>query len=286
MVCFLHTTIESKPRKGSVVDNQRVGRLNTTTLLNETTIQKVAHVVEADRQIRLGIEAWALSVAKQRGLDVPTVYSYSRDRDGCEMLMMERIKGTPLERVPDYKARARAMFEVGKQLCNLESVSSTFGWIHPETHVGSHPSWRQFLVDYVDRFAGILAQYGLLASDLGQKLLQMTRDLDDSLKQASLVHRDVKPGNLILRSNGGVAIIDWENAIFGDSIYDVALYEVREGQSLASSEFARGSQTETSSQRYRLYGAIALLGMTDFQREYRGDAESQAARLGELIERL
>lgn len=266
----------------------RNGRLNTTTWIDATTIQKVAKVIEPDRPIRLGVEAWALTVAKGKGLAVPAVYSSTYDSEGREVLRLERIEGTSLDRISDHKLRARAMFDVGRQLLALTDVAPTFGWIDIHTGSGSHPSWRQFLVEYVDRFAAILVQSDLLASDLGHKLLRMTQNVDDEPTRASLVHRDIKPGNVLLRPDGGVALIDWENAILGDSLYDLALYEIREGRSLASAELIRGYEAEAASttEKYRVYMAIALLGITDFLRAYNDFAENQAARLGELIEEL
>lgn len=268
------------------MDTERVGRLNTTTPINETTIRKVATVIEPERPIRLGIEAWALSVAKSQGLDVPTVYEYTCDENGRETLEMEMIPGVALEHVPDYKTRAKAMHEVGKQLGMLVGASPSFGWVHLETHEGSHTSWRQFLVDYVDRFASILARTGLMTFEHVQKVRRMTEELEEMPEKASLVHRDIKPGNLILRPDNRVAIIDWENTILGDSTYDVALYEIREGRSLASLEFARGSNVDPESVRHKLYGAIALIGIVDYERAYGGDSANQAARLGEYVELL
>lgn len=270
------------------MNSPRKGRFNTTIQVDTATIEKVAHVIEANRPIRLGVEAWALNIAKERGLVVPTVYRSFHDPEGREVLRLERIEGTPLDKISDYRTRARAMFDVGRQLLALTNVAPTFGWIDIKTSTGSHGSWRQFLIDYADKYVTKVTQHGLLASDLGQKLFQMTLELDNGPVRASLVHRDIKPGNLLVRPNGGTTILDWENAILGDSLYDLAMYEIREGQGLASSEFVKGHQAEAASKthRYRLYEAIALLGITDFLWEYGDNAEDQAARLSELLDQL
>lgn len=267
--------------------HHRVGRLNITANDGEeTTLRKTGKVIELERPRRLFVETWALKTARGRGLNVPVVLDYSRDEEGHETFAMERIQGVGLNEVQDEAVLADCMFQVGEQLAALKNVSSGFGWVNPDTELGTYESWSEFLVEYAIIYATGLVEEGLLEASLEQKLVEQLRAENLDLATPMLVHRDIKWGNLVLDKTGKVFLIDWENAMLGDSLYDVAIFGVREGHGLPWSELARGLGIDASSKKYALYEAVALVGITEYHRKYETNAHIKAAQLKELIEML
>ncbi len=265
---------------------KRAGRLNDTSIIDATTIRKYGRIVENIRPYRLLNEAWGLQTAHQRGVNTPTVKSYSRSPDGHETLEMERIPGSSLDKITDERGRTHCMHEVGTQLSRLGNVSTGFGWIDPERRVGAYDSWTHYIADYTASYVQLLIHAGLIDQAEADKLLSRVRSTEFNIERPSLVHRDIKWGNLILSNTGAVYLIDWENIIFGDSMYDVAIFGVREGHGEPWKAFASGLGVDTESLQYVLYESIALVGIVEYHRQYESNAPEKAAKLKQLIAQL
>ena len=54
--------------------------------------------------------------------------------------------------------------------------------------------------------------------------------LDSNLIYPYLIHRDIKFRNIIYSNNGKIWIIDWENAILGDPLFELAVFSARNGR--------------------------------------------------------
>lgn len=258
---------------------ERRGRRNTVIFAGGETIRKIGTVAEISRPNRLMVETWALRLARSRSVYVPRVLSYLRDHDGREVLTLERVAGRCLADIADEAVLARCMFGVGQQLSCLRDIGSRFGWIDAVTGFGTRDNWSDFFISHVETYIRRLVRYGLLMPGLAEGFMQFLRNTDLSLSRASLVHRDLKPGNLLLDDCMRVAIVDWENAFLGDSAYDVAIFGVREGHGAPWQELARGLHVDTTSRRYLLYEIAARVGITDFHRRYETDAEIKARQL-------
>ncbi|HEU4966113.1 MAG TPA: aminoglycoside phosphotransferase family protein [Candidatus Saccharimonadales bacterium] len=265
-----------------IINRSRRGRLNDTHILDDR-VRKYGRIIESERPYRLLNESWGLQVAQQRGLHVPEVYSYTRDTDGHETIDMELIRGTPLDRLTDKQIRAASLQQVGLQLAKLDNISEGFGWINPHSRVGTYQSWGSYLQDYAATYTGVLTEAKLIEQSEADKLLSQTSNANLGLVRPSLVHRDIKWGNLILAETQDVFIIDWENVILGDSLYDLAIFGVREGHNEPWRKMAQGLDADINSKKYALYEAIALVGIVEYHKKYETNATEKAAQLKDLI---
>ena len=246
---------------------------------DDKTVRKIAVVSELVRPNRLMVEAWALSHAKERGIHVPAVVEYYRDSENHEVMTLERIVGRVLsrEKTPE---NIDCMYSVGEQMSNLEGVSSGFGWIDPISGMGTSESWEAFLHGHLSGSESRLLECGDLPEEISRAVHGMIDRFDLSLPQPYLVHRDIKPSNIMRDEEGNAWILDWENTMLGDPIYDISMFGMKYGHGAQWEALRAGYGLVLPEERYGLYEIIGLIGMIDF---YKKHGISYGGRMKQLI---
>lgn len=107
----------------------------------------------------------------------------------------------------------------------------------PEPEGGWPDDWEtaflHHLVDYTEQrvHRPARARYGALLDALGfpQDAMTQFRDRLPALRRRpfTLVHGDLHHGNLVVRPQGGLHVLDWELAMAGDPLHDLAIHLVR-----------------------------------------------------------
>lgn len=239
----------------------RMGRLNQTKIMSDGTVVQKAIVKEKNRTNRLKRAKWALDIAKDRGLNVPDVVEYGIE-DGVEVLKTKLINGVELTSCTE-KVKIEAMKDVGNQLLQLSSVGEGFGWPHPDTLIGEFRDWKSFILFYIETYGKSLLNSKIIQLGELEKIKRTVNSINLDLTSACLVHRDVKPNNII-NSNFENWIIDWENALLGDNLFDLASYAGNYGHDSLWKSFAEGLEADTNSEKYIFYETVTLIGVTDF----------------------
>ena len=106
------------------------------------------------------------------------------------------------------------------------------------------------------------------------------------IQTAFLVNRDIKPGNIIRDINGKTWIIDWENAILGDPLYDLAIFGGNYGHGKLWKSLLDGYGFTLPSLKYYVYQAVALFGTIDFCIKYNSPFVFRLKCLKENIAKL
>ncbi len=256
--------------------------------IGEDAVTKVAVGHEASRPKRLRVEAFALQKAFEYGLSVPKVTSYGINSDGDEYIVMQKVDGinaasanleTPLERV--YQI-------AGEQFARIPAGHDTFGWISPEDLTGENRSWAGHISQHITKYAGRLRDAGELDSTEANNIISLVNKNVPDVQNASLVHRDLKPLNLIVKGEN-VAILDWENVMFGDPLYDLGVLTSKFPD---DERIIRGFRMGLLNNRYdqdqrrvvTMYGLVDLVGAICF---YRGKAPRELyTRLRDTIKQL
>lgn len=242
----------------------RKGRLNITKITDEKVI-KVGIVKEKARPCRLKVEGWALAqAAKRKGVNVPKVLDYYRDTEGREVLVLQRIEGKSFS-LRNSQENIESMFSVGSQMRLLSDLGEGFGWIDPVSLAGSSKNWKSFLSFYVSKYGARLVRKDIIDSKLLLKLHRVLEKTDLEISISYLVNRDLKPSNIMQDDRGEIWILDWEDVILGDPLYDLAVFGARYGHIPLWESMVEGYGLDVSLPKYALYEVLSLVGMVDFE---------------------
>ena len=147
-------------------------------------------------------ERVALLAARRSGAPVPALYERV-DVDGRPGLVLERLDAHDL------------LHGLLRRPWELALVPWVLARVHASLHEGVAPTELPDLrAEVVERLRS-----DLVPSDVRHAALRRLSELPDDDR---LCHGDFHPGNVLRRSGGGYAVIDWKAATRGDPAADVA----------------------------------------------------------------
>lgn len=91
---------------------------------------------------------------------------------------------------------------------------------------GLHTGWLDYLLVRLDRHIWLVSQAGLVSPNEVADIHDVFRELASIqfFESSRLLHGDCGPHNSILTPDGNIALIDWEDALFGDPLFEVAMW--------------------------------------------------------------
>lgn len=167
----------------------------------------------------LEVEAKLIQVAREHGVPEPRVHFVLDESDSLgQGFVMEWLEGETLggrivrsEALAD--ARPRLARQCGEILGRIHSIEITSTGLKP------------FLIEVAseDLISGTVDKYD--SFDVRRPMLDYAArwllDHVPTRKENRLVHNDFRNGNLIVRPDGIVAVLDWEHAYVGDPMRDL-----------------------------------------------------------------
>ena len=159
-------------------------------------------------------------------LPIPEVVSIGRFDEGHAFCISRRAPGV---RLHDLDARSSSQI-VNPSLQVMESIAASdltgttgFGPFDAGG-AGAYSSWKDFLIGIANagRFdwerAGRSADMGIVS-----RMLRLVEELAERCpEERSLIHGDFGSYNLLTDGGRITAVIDWDRAVFGDPLYEVA----------------------------------------------------------------
>lgn len=259
-------------------------RKNIIEFANEKIVRKISMVREETRPHRLKVEAWALSQARELGINVPRVIDYFRDSEGREVLILERIHGKTLS-LKISKETLDCILDVGRQMASLllNDVSVNYGWIDPICMTGNSRSWLSFISSYTQAYGEPLVKEKIIKESHLQKVYRTIKVVELDISCRFLVNGDIRLPHIIRDGDDRIWILDWENVIVGDPLWDLAFFGVRYGHGALWQNLRLGYGFSFLPQKYTLYETIALIGIIDFFRENKINYYGKLRKLIQLI---
>jgi aminoglycoside phosphotransferase (APT) family kinase protein len=201
---------------------------------------------------------------------------------------MEAVSGDRLTRFP-AAVKKQVFYELGPQIAKLLKGRTTgYGWITLARNTGAYRDWRTFLTDFTDRYTAVLIKKGIISRIAVEKLKVRLHSLPQL--EPALVHRDLKPNNILVKNGHLGAILDWENAILGDNLFDLGVIVGRLGkESEATKAVIKGYEKEVGNidrNRLELYSLVALIGEVDFRLKHGLPITRYAARLHRTLQQV
>ncbi len=258
---------------------------NVIEFINENVVRKISKLKENNRLQRLKVEAWVLSQVRRRGINVPRVLDYYLDLNDQEVLVLERIHGQPLSLNPPKEKRG-SMLQIGPQMMQLANIVPNYGWIDPISMTGSSESWRIFISGYAQTYGERLFNSGILSREDLSMIYESIQNTDIEIPEPYLLNRDFRLSHFLRDNSGKIWILDWENAILGDPLYDLAIFAARYGEGDLWQHLREGYDFDYLPPKYSLYKTISLIGIIDYCRKNKIDYHGRIRKLARLISLL
>ena len=261
---------------------ERIGRLNITRFLTSNKVCKIAIVKEEKRPYRLLTEKWAIEQAGKLGANTPETLEYSTDMQKREVLTLKCINGKNIRYLPLH-GKCECLYSVGRQMKSLKSPIKGFGWIDLNALCGTSSDWKSFLYSYAEIYGGNIAKKKVISLEDLNIILRLLENIPVEIQTPFLVNRDIKPSNIIRCSEGKTWIIDWENTVLGDPLFDLSIFGGNYGRGKLWESLLKGYGFVLPPLKYFIYQAIALFGTIDFCIKYKAPYAFRRKRLEKTI---
>lgn len=169
-------------------------------------------------------DAWAARRVRSAAVPVPEVLEVGKLGEGIHFCVSERMGGGRFEDRDEAGQRDLAP-AVGKLIDAVAAVeisgSEGFGSFDTETERGPHADWAGHLRELLPEDWDGLEEPADAA--LAEELASIALGIADTLPAVRrLVHGDLNPRNLTVDDGGIAGVFDWEAAVIGDPLWDVA----------------------------------------------------------------
>ena len=184
----------------------------------------------------LQLDAWAGDNLPARGVPVPrvTCLDLSRSRAPFEFAIVQRAEGTLFADIardgPSFPGLVRSLGEIVKRLHTV--AVEGFGLIAspnpPSAEIGrgSCSSWPHYLLRCFDIHVERCRTVGAISDEEAHKILRLFPQVLKRLphRPARLLHGDLGSHNIFVRDGRVSGLIDWEDCVAGDPVYDIAFW--------------------------------------------------------------
>ncbi len=194
---------------------------------NHSTLHLVATILPtAEIQINpITAEAGVRMVAEEQGVPVPHIHAVCTDPSyaGGPFFLSDRVDGESVPRrvlrmVQSEGIGERVATQLGEALGHLHSVDPARAPDDLRDDPSHNPA-EAALVNAEEGVAGLLVPRPAMA--MGLRWLE--RRLPGPPPKRTIVHTDVRNGNIIVSPNGLAAVLDWEGTVrHGDPMQDMA----------------------------------------------------------------
>lgn len=181
------------------------------------------------------IESAAMSALRETNLPALNIPAFEvlSGTLPCPFLIMDEAKGKPLNHFEDPQTQAMhepLLFELGRTLAKIHRIAgSGAGLLNAGAErwpTGLHANWTDYMMLRLDEHLKICREINAISSAEQAAIIKHFSNAVSVLQHAPirLLHGD--PGHHNIFSDGAriTAIIDWEDALCGDPIFDLAYW--------------------------------------------------------------
>ena len=173
----------------------------------------------------MALEARVSTELAARGLPIPACEA--RTVAGRGVQVVERAAGESMAAFDDDEPRTlAALGDVARFLAALHRIRGDgYGPLSSRSGLhGVHASWPAYVLLNLDRHLDACVSIGAISTDEAARIanaFEAARPLLDAQAPA-LLHGDPGSHNFIVDASGIRAVIDWEDALLGDPLFDLA----------------------------------------------------------------
>ncbi|GAB6926129.1 hypothetical protein JCM10914A_01120 [Paenibacillus sp. JCM 10914] len=170
------------------------------------------------------------------GLPIPQVHQVGRYENLCYAIK-DKVSGSPIATLEPQEIKRlvpRILDQVIRMIhIPLEDSPAGYGWISQKGEA-THHTWEDYLLTTFDEeqegfYYGWTDLYneGILEKAFFQDMYQRMLELLPFIPQERyLVHGDYHLGNMLAHNENVTGIVDWEMAMYGDYLFDIAVMDI------------------------------------------------------------
>jgi hygromycin-B 4-O-kinase len=161
---------------------------------------------------------------KSQEIPIPEIMEIGKMEDGQYFALSQRVEGDLIKNLSD-KEFDETLPSLFKTLESIHSINISdkegYGKWNSEG-VADKQSWKEVLLN-VDEFAVQMFGNSMLEKELWDKVYKRFVELTSFCPEEKyLVHADYNFDNTLAKEGKVTGVIDWENSMYGDFLYDVA----------------------------------------------------------------
>lgn len=266
---------------------------------NKSFILRVNAYSENYHELQFYIERWASEQLARRSLAFAQVFSIDTSRKTVpyDYQILEYLDGTSLFISAKEGSPPFVLFEkLGSFIAKIHSIKTKdFGpfsitsIINNDKGVGIYQSWRMYLTRNMKRHLQLCQKNDVLTKKQADDIFELLSSMKD-IKNCNpvLLHGDIANHNVFLNKGRIIGLIDWEDMLSGDRLYDIAYYHtgcfMNEDWFTA---FLKGykniTQKDVKSELYWLYYLRIAIAKTVIRLRYK---QNEAEKLPNLSQRI
>ena len=182
------------------------------------------------------IDEWVVEALKQKGLPSLEIYFVDLSQKLCpfDYQIVEEAKGEPLNMMEmDEEFDKKFIFELGRTIAGLHTiVTESFGLLDvscvmkEQKGKGLIDSWEEYIFLNLDKHIKTCYEIGAITLGEGRIIETVFKHAHPLLENvtSSLLHGDLGNHNVFSDGRCITGIIDWEDCMSGDSIFDIAYW--------------------------------------------------------------
>ncbi|CDZ76224.1 thiamine kinase [Legionella massiliensis] len=242
-------------------------------------------------------------VLERNNIRAPKVFALNTEKslDIPNYLAMEYVDGLSYESLADSPEFNTVAEKLGRTVALYHQIPTEgCGQILPQENSDKlqtiDGTWKSFLLSQLETHLEICEQNSYLSGADCKFSATIINELADEIKldQPAMLHCDLGSKNIILTPENELCIIDWEDAIGGDPIFDIAMWGSFMQNQGKLNYFLKGYYPDDERPsdfylRYFLYSYRILLAKTVHRYRFqycRSDKIPPAKRLSEALEQL
>jgi hygromycin-B 4-O-kinase len=157
---------------------------------------------------------------------------YEGDFTGLHYTIAEKVQGKGLNQLPwdEFTAVLPSVMDLLMRIASIDTSDTTgYGWLDVDG-TGMFASWRAYLCQikneepgmFYDRWHSLFDSTFLDRKVFDHYFNKMEDLIDQTPSRRELVHGGFGYGNLLVKDGRITAVLDWQDARYGDPVFDLA----------------------------------------------------------------
>lgn len=264
--------------KTAGIDILSLGTFHTIFRVSATPRSAIFKLALFESAYEFGLENWAMQVLRACGLPALEIRAFETSSGGdlgLPYLLEDGAEGESVRDLEDPESQALPepiLFELGRTLAGIHQIKAQGGgflrWPVENVAEGLHATWSDYIWVRLTEHVALCREIGAIASDESSDILKRFEAANGLLASAPicLLHGDLGHHNVFFDGKKITAIIDWEDALAGDPVFDMAYWGTFVRDEMRA-RFLEGYQTMSKlpvdfERRYWLYYLRVALSKT------------------------